>query len=93
MLPLQISYTKDLGRNSVGETATKQSSFPATQESSPGHSLNSKGEGTHPKTAIVSVAKVLNVGICSIHVFLQIGVHRLLFPWESLYILKAENFT
>jgi hypothetical protein len=41
----------------------------------------------------VSVAELLNVGICFLHIFLQMKVHLLFFPGKSLCILKAENFT
>lgn len=70
--------------------ARKELGFPATQESGLGDALHSKRESTHPRTAVVRVAKLLDVDVRILHVLLQVSVHLLLFPRESLYVLHAE---
>lgn len=67
----------------------KELSFPASQECGPGDTLHSQRESSHPRTAVVRFAQILNVEVRILHVFLQIRVHLLLFPRKSLYVLHT----
>lgn len=61
--------------------------FPATQEGGSGHTFHAEGEGTHARTAIVGLCKLLDAQICAVHVLLQVGVHLLFLPGEPLRVL------
>jgi len=77
-----------VNQQSIYQVTRKELRFPATQECGLGDTLNSKRESTHPRTAVVRFAKILNVDVRILHVVLQIRVHLLLFPRKSLYVLQ-----
>lgn len=70
--------------------SSKQLGFPATQEGGSGNTFDAEGEGTHARTAIMSLCKLLDAKIRPVHVLLQVEVHLLFLPGESLRVLVHQ---
>lgn len=67
------------------------SGFPTPKYCSPCNTVNSKGEGSHAKITVVSLAHLLHIFETFGHVRLQLIVHFLLIPHESLDVLQSIN--